>query len=134
MPLDSSGGPYGGGGRQPSVNVLGSRLAPCSAGPVTGFYRTGCCDTGEDDRGSHTVCAIMTAAFLKFSQACGNDLSTPRPEFGFPGLRPGDRWCLCAPRWQQALDAGQAPSVVLEATHQGALAYCRLEDLKAHAA
>lgn len=129
MPLDATGGAR----RQPSVNVLGGVLAPCSADPVTGFYRTGCCDTGPDDLGSHTVCAVMTAEFLEFSRARGNDLSTPRPEFGFPGLRPGDRWCLCAPRWQEALEAGRAPGVVLEATHQGALASCALADLKRHA-
>jgi len=134
MPLDATGGPYGGGGRAAAVNVLGTRLAPCSSAPVTGFYRNGCCDTGVDDRGSHTVCAVMTAEFLQFSREAGNDLSTPRPEFDFPGLRPGDRWCLCAPRWAEALAAGKAPLVVLEATHQGALAYCRLEDLRAHAA
>ena len=133
MPLDSTGGPYGGGGRLPSLNVLGGRLEPCSAAPVTGFYRNGCCDTGQDDRGSHTVCAVMTETFLRFSRACGNDLSTPRPEYDFAGLRPGDRWCLCAPRWQEAFAAGQAPQVVLAATHQGALAYCWIEDLRAHA-
>jgi uncharacterized protein (DUF2237 family) len=130
MPLDATGG----SSRQPFINVLGGVLAPCSADPVTGFYRNGCCDTGPGDAGSHTVCAVMTAAFLAFSKAAGNDLSTPRPEFEFRGLRPGDRWCLCAPRWQEAFLAGHAPEVVLEATHQGALAYCRLEDLKSHAA
>ena len=129
MPLDATGGSR----RQPAVNVLGGVLVPCSADPVTGFFRNGCCDTGPGDIGSHTVCAVMTAAFLDFSQAAGNDLSTPHPEFGFSGLKPGDRWCLCAPRWQQALEAGQAPSVILEATHRGALDYCRLEDLKRHA-
>jgi uncharacterized protein (DUF2237 family) len=131
MPLDATGG---GSGREPSINVLGGRLAPCSADPVTGFFRNGCCDTGPGDVGSHTVCAVMTASFLAFSRAMGNDLSTPRPEFDFRGLRPGDRWCLCAPRWQQAFAAGRAPQVVLEATHRGALDYCRLDDLKAHAA
>lgn len=130
MPLDSTGGSR----RLPSVNVLGGRLVPCSADPITGFYRTGCCDTGPGDFGSHTVCAVMTEEFLAFSRACGNDLSTPRPEFDFPGLKPGDHWCLCAPRWQQALVAGHAPKVVLEATHQGALEFCALEDLRAHAA
>ncbi len=130
MPLDATGG---GSGREPSINVLGGRLAPCSADPVTGFYRNGCCDTGAGDAGSHTVCAVMTAEFLAFSRAVGNDLSTPRPEFDFRGLRPGDRWCLCAPRWQQAFAAGHAPMVVLEATHRGALDCCRLDDLKAHA-
>jgi uncharacterized protein (DUF2237 family) len=130
MPLDSTGGSR----RQPSINVLGGLLAPCSADPVTGFYRTGCCDTGPDDAGSHTVCVVVTEAFLRFSRAHGNDLSTPRPEFSFPGLKPGDRWCLCAPRWQEALDAGRPPLVVLEATHRGALEYCALADLKQHKA
>ncbi|MEJ0044806.1 MAG: DUF2237 domain-containing protein [Rhodospirillales bacterium] len=130
MPLDSTGGSH----RQPSVNVLGGLLAPCSSDPVTGFYRTGCCDTGPDDVGSHTVCVVVTAGFLRFSRGQGNDLSTPRPEFGFSGLKPGDRWCLCAPRWQQALEAGEAPMVVLEATHRGALDYCALADLRRHAA
>jgi uncharacterized protein (DUF2237 family) len=130
MPLDSSGGGRRGG---PARNVLGTTLEICSLTPRTGFYRNGCCNTGPDDFGSHTVCAEMTEAFLQFSKAAGNDLSTPRPEFDFPGLRPGDRWCLCAPRWQEALEAGKAPRVVLRATEQGALAYCDLEDLKRHA-
>jgi uncharacterized protein (DUF2237 family) len=129
MPLDSTGGSR----RQPSVNVLGGVLAPCSADPITGYFRTGCCDTGPGDYGSHTVCVVMTDEFLSFSRATGNDLSTPRPEFDFRGLRAGDRWCLCAPRWQQAFQAGRAPQVVLEATHRGALEYCTLEDLLAHA-
>ena len=129
MPLDATGGSR----RQPAVNVLGGVLVPCSADPVTGFFRNGCCDTAPDDLGSHTVCAVMTAGFLEFSKDAGNDLSTPHPEFGFAGLKPGDRWCLCAPRWQQALAAGQAPNLILEATHRGALEYCRLEDLKRHA-
>jgi uncharacterized protein (DUF2237 family) len=97
---------------------------------MTGFFRDGCCNTGREDIGSHTVCVVMTAAFLEFSKARGNDLSTPMPEFGFPGLKPDDRWCLCAPRWQEALEAGQAPRVVLRATHEGALSYCSLADLK----
>ncbi len=101
--------------------------------PLTGFYRNGCCDTGREDLGSHTVCAVMTDAFLEFSKSRGNDLSTPVPEYGFPGLQPGDRWCLCAPRWQEAFQAGKAPKVVLRATHQGALDYCALSDLKRHA-
>jgi len=100
---------------------------------VTGFFRNGCCDTSAEDVGSHTVCAVMTDAFLQFSKAQGNDLSTPLPDFGFPGLKAGDRWCLCAPRWQEAFEAGQAPRVVLRATHQGTLEYCALEDLKRHA-
>jgi len=97
---------------------------------MTGFYRDGCCNTGEEDAGSHTVCVIMTEAFLEFSSSRGNDLSTPIPEFGFAGLKAGDRWCLCAPRWQEALEAGQAPRVVLRATHEAALTYCSLGDLK----
>ena len=97
---------------------------------MTGFFRNGCCETSPQDVGSHTVCAVMTAAFLAFSKARGNDLSTPRPEFGFAGLKPGDRWCLCAPRWQEALEAGSAPQVVLKSTEEGALRWCALEDLK----
>ena len=130
MPLDSTGGDFG---REPSINVLGGPLEPCSADPVTGFYRNGCCDTGNGDTGSHTVCVVLTAEFLAYSRAVGNDLSTPRPEFDFGGLREGDRWCLCAPRWQQAFADGRAPRVVLEATHRGALDYCRIEDLRAFA-
>lgn len=103
------------------INVLGGPLLPCSADPVTGFWRDGCCNTGPADRGSHTVCAVMTEGFLAFSKAAGNDLSTPRPEFGFPGLKPSDRWCLCAARWAQADAAGQAPPVILAATHRRAL-------------
>jgi uncharacterized protein (DUF2237 family) len=129
MPLDASGGLPG-----PARNVLGGKLLLCSADPLTGFTRSGCCDTGPEDAGSHTVCAVMNAAFLAFSKARGNDLSTPRPEYGFPGLRPGDRWCLCAPRWQEAFLAGKAPDVVLEATHIAALMSCDLEDLRRHAA
>ncbi len=126
---DGSGIP----GRRPSRNVLGETLANCNERPLTGFFRDGCCNTGPEDSGSHTVCAVMTANFLAFSKRSGNDLSTPMPEYGFPGLQPDDRWCLCAPRWQQAFEAGKAPRVVLAATHEGALDYCRLEDLKAHA-
>jgi len=139
MPLDMTGGRRGrggggeGGGPEPSVNVLGGKLENCSIKPMTGFYRNGCCDTGREDMGSHTVCAVMTAEFLSFSKKAGNDLSTPMPAYGFPGLVPGDRWCLCAPRWQEALDAGSAPRVVLRATHKGALDHCRLEDLKKYA-
>jgi uncharacterized protein (DUF2237 family) len=120
----------GGGGRGAPRNVLGDRLEICSISPMTGFFRDGCCDTGPEDFGSHTVCVVMTAAFLEFSKSRGNDLSTPIPEFGFPGLKPGDRWCLCAPRWQEALEAGQAPRVVLRATHEAALSDCALADLK----
>lgn len=114
-------------------NVLGGPLQSCSLDPMTGFYRTGCCETGPDDFGSHTVCVRVTNEFLAFSRAAGNDLSTPMPEHGFPGLKEGDRWCLCAPRWREALDAGHAPGVVLDATHAGALQYCKLDDLVAHA-
>jgi len=111
-------------------NVLGERLEICSIKPMTGFYRDGCCNTGREDIGSHTVCAVMTSAFLEFSKLRGNDLSTPLPEFGFPGLKPGDRWCLCAARWQEAFEGNQAPRVVLRATHEGALVHCALSDLK----
>ncbi len=120
----------GGGRRGTARNVLGEKLELCSISPMTGFYRDGCCETGEEDIGSHTVCVVLTAEFLAFSKLRGNDLSTPIPEFGFPGLQPGDRWCLCAPRWQEALEAGQAPRVVLRATHEGALDHCALADLK----
>ena len=122
-----------GPGPRPSRNVFGEPLAACSMAPLTGFFRNGCCDTSSQDMGSHTVCVVMTDGFLAFSKARGNDLSTPMPEFGFAGLKPGDRWCLCAPRWQEAFEAGQAPKVVLRATHQGALDYCALADLKRHA-
>jgi len=115
-------------------NVLGGELQPCSLDPLTGFYRNGCCETGPEDTGQHTVCAIMTETFLAFSMSVGNDLSTPRPEFDFPGLNPGDRWCLCAPRWKDALDAGAAPRVVLAATHEEVLAIVPLGVLKDHAA
>jgi uncharacterized protein (DUF2237 family) len=115
------------------TNVLGGRLEPCSVEPRTGFYRDGCCNTGPEDLGLHVVCARMTAKFLAYSKAQGNDLSTPHPDLGFPGLKPGDRWCLCAGRWREALDAGVAPPVVLSATHEEALAVVPLEDLKRHA-
>jgi uncharacterized protein len=114
--------------------VLGGRLESCSMTPVTGFFRNGCCNTGPEDYGSHTVCAVMTAEFLAYSAAQGNDLSTPRPAFGFPGLQSGDRWCLCAPRWQEAYLAGRAPLVVLAATEASALQYCSIEALQHHAA
>ena len=120
-------------GRHPSRNVFGDPLQACSLSPMTGFFRNGCCETSPEDVGSHTVCAVMTAEFLAFSKAQGNDLSTPVPEFGFAGLKPGDRWCLCAPRWQEALAANRAPRVVLRATHEGALEFCALPDLKRHA-
>jgi uncharacterized protein (DUF2237 family) len=118
---------------QDSKNVLGGLLRSCSNDPTTGFYRTGCCETGPRDRGRHVVCAEMTDDFLHFTKAQGNDLSTPRPEWNFPGLEPGDRWCLCAARWQEALEAGVAPPVVLSATHEKALEILDLADLKAHA-
>ena len=114
-------------------NVLGTELVSCSLDPVTGFYRNGCCETGPEDVGQHTVCAVMSQAFLKFSMNVGNDLATPRPEYGFEGLRPGDRWCLCAPRWKEAYDAGAAPQIVLEATHEEVLAIAPLTVLKAFA-
>lgn len=114
-------------------NVFGEPLASCSLSPLTGFFRDGCCNTSPQDAGSHTVCAIMTDEFLAYSKAAGNDLSTPIPAFGFPGLREGDRWCLCAARWQQAFEAGSAPKVALSATHERALEIVDLQDLKRHA-
>ena len=124
--------------REPDLNVVGGALQPCSladsAAPVTGFYRDGCCATGPEDVGSHTVCSVMTAEFLEFSRAAGNDLSTPRPEWGFPGLAPGDRWCVCAERWLEAYDAGLAAAVVLGATHVRALEVVSIDALIAHAA
>ena len=114
-------------------NVYGEPLEVCSIDPLTGFYRDGYTTTGPEDLGSHTVCAVMTAEFLEFSRSRGNDLSTPRPEFGFPGLKPGDRWCLCAARWQEAFEAGCAPKVSLKATHRRALQVVTLADLKIHA-
>jgi len=132
MPRDSGGGRRGGGGRQ-AKNVLGSPLENCSTRPMTGFFRNGCCDTGPMDAGSHTVCVVMTDEFLAFSKARGNDLSTPMPQYGFAGLKPGDRWCLCAERWKEALDAGSAPQVVLEATHAVTLHIVPLEELKKYA-
>ncbi len=119
--------------REPDVNVVGGELLPCSTDPMTGFYREGCCSTGEEDLGSHTVCVVLTAEFLEFSQAAGNDLSTPRPEWGFDGLQPGDRWCLCASRWREAHEAGCAPEVVLGATHARALEIIPIEALTARA-
>jgi uncharacterized protein (DUF2237 family) len=120
--------------REPDLNVVGGDLLPCSTDPLTGFYREGCCSTGPEDLGSHTVCVVTTAEFLEFSRAAGNDLSTPRPEWGFPGLRPGDRWCLCAERWLEAHRAGCAPAVVLGATHARALDVVPIEALTAYAA
>lgn len=120
--------------RDEDVNVVGGELLPCSGEPLTGFFRDGCCSTGDEDIGSHTVCAVMTAEFLAFSKAAGNDLSTPMPQYGFDGLQPGDRWCLCAARWLEAYEAGQAPEVVLGATHVRALEIVPIEALTSHAA
>ncbi|MBU6293186.1 MAG: DUF2237 family protein [Planctomycetes bacterium] len=116
-----------------ATNVLGGPLQSCCMDPVTGFYRNGRCDTGPGDHGLHVVCALMTDDFLRFSKSRGNDLSTPVPQWGFPGLKEGDRWCLCATRWKEALDAGMAPKVVLEATHISMLEFATLEELQAHA-
>ena len=135
MPFDETGGlPGRRPSRPPGRNVLGGPIGICSNDPITGFFRNGCCETSAEDIGSHTVCAVMTVEFLTFSKKQGNDLSTPRPEFDFPGLKAGDRWCLCASRWKDALDAGMAPPVVLESTHEAALEFLDLEDLRAHAA
>jgi uncharacterized protein (DUF2237 family) len=119
--------------RDEDVNVVGGELLPCGTDPVTGFYRDGCCSTGPEDVGSHSVCAVMTDEFLVFSRAAGNDLSTPRPDWGFPGLRAGDRWCVCAARWLEAHEAGVAPPVVLGATHRRALEVVPIEALTAAA-
>ncbi len=115
------------------TNVLGHELKPCCQDPMTGFYRDGFCRTGAGDVGLHTVCAQVTGDFLEFSRRMGNDLSTPRPEWDFPGLRPGDRWCLCVNRWREALEAGKAPPVLLESTHESALEFVDLEVLQRHA-
>ena len=114
-------------------NVLGGELQSCSTNPHTGFYRDGCCNTGPDDAGVHTVCAVMTTEFLEFSKARGNDLSTPVPMYQFPGLKPGDRWCLCADRWKEALHASLAPAVILTATHEATLRHVTLEELEIYA-
>ena len=119
--------------KEPSVNVMGETLEPCSTKPLTGFFRNGCCDTGPDDRGKHTVCAVMTAEFLAMSKYLGNDLSTPHPEYGFAGLKPGDRWCLCASRFLQAHEEGAAPQVNLAATHIRTLDVVPLAILQANA-
>ena len=116
-----------------ACNVFGEPLAECGCSPMTGFYRDGCCNTGPQDAGSHGVCAQLTKEFLHYTKTRGNDLSTPVPEYGFPGLKPGDRWCLCASRWREALVDGVAPPVVLTATHQKALEYVTIDDLKRHA-
>ncbi len=115
------------------INVLGDELQSCSRDPLTGYYRTGCCENHGDDPGLHVVCVVLTDEFLEFSKAAGNDLSTPMPQHGFAGLKPGDQWCLCASRWQEALDAGAAPQVRLASTHVSALEYSSLADLRAHA-
>ena len=119
--------------RDQDVNVVGGALQPCSTAPLTGFFRDGCCATGPEDAGSHTVCAVMTETFLEFSRLAGNDLSTPRPEWGFAGLEPGDHWCVCASRWLEAHDAGCAPPVILGATHARALEVVPIELLNARA-
>lgn len=116
--------------QEESINVLGEPLETCGNDPVTGFFRDGCCNTSSEDVGSHTVCVVATDEFLAFSRSQGNDLSTRRPEFGFPGLKAGDGWCLCAARWREALEAGCPPRVRLKATHRAALEVCDLEDLK----
>jgi uncharacterized protein (DUF2237 family) len=113
-----------------SLNIFGEPLKECSNSPMTGFFRNGCCDTSNEDYGSHTVCILATKKFLDYSASVGNDLSTPMPTAGFAGLNPGDQWCLCAPRWQEALEADSAPKVVLTSTHIGALNYINIEDLK----
>lgn len=114
-------------------NVLGEALEVCCTSPMTGFYRDGTCNTGGGDFGAHVVCAQVNEEFLAFTKSCGNDLSTPVPAFNFPGLKPGDRWCLCASRWKEAMDAGKAPPVVLASTHAAALEYVSLDELKQHA-
>jgi uncharacterized protein (DUF2237 family) len=124
----------GNGHRPKPKNVLNGELKCCCMKPLTGFYRDGFCKTGADDRGSHTICVRVTDEFLAFSKSRGNDLSTPRPEFQFPGLKDGDKWCLVAVRWQEALEAGAAPEVILEATHEAALQYVSLEDLRKYQA
>ena len=122
-----------GEGTKKPRNVLGGPLEPCSFDPTTGFFRDGHCHTCAEDHGSHTVCAVMTAEFLAFSQSRGNDLTTPMPQYEFPGLKPGDQWCLCAGRWLEAYEAGKAPKVNLEATNEAALAIVPLEALQEHA-
>ena len=119
--------------QEASLNVYGERLKPCAFDPMTGFYRDGCCNTGPEDRGRHVICVRITAEFLAFSKSRGNDLSTPNPQWGFPGLKPGDRWCLCAARWAEAYAAGAAPKVNLAATHEATLAIVPLEQLQTHA-
>ena len=117
----------------PSLNVFGEALIPCSTDPMTGFFRDGCCNTSDQDFGSHTVCVVLTDDFLEFSKSKGNDLSTPMPAYGFPGLKGGERWCLCARRWLEAYQAGKAPKVILRATHQRALEVIEMDVLRAFA-
>lgn len=133
MPDASGSGPWRPQRPRPARNVFGEPLAECCSKPLTGFYRTGSCETGPDDVGVHTVCAQVDADFLAFSKAAGNDLSTPAPAFGFDGLQPGDCWCLCAARWREAFEAGKAPRVRLAATHQATLDIVPFETLKKHA-
>jgi uncharacterized protein (DUF2237 family) len=113
-------------------NILGGELQPCSMDPLTGFFRDGCCNTGSGDVGVHTVCVVVSEDFLEFSRSRGNDLTTPQPQLGFPGLKAGDLWCLCAARWQEALEAGHAPHVVLESTHMASLEWVTMDSLCAH--
>ncbi|MDB4224077.1 DUF2237 domain-containing protein [Granulosicoccus sp.] len=120
--------------KEPSKNILGEELVPCGMDPITGFYRDGCCDTGSQDAGSHTVCVEVSDEFLSYTASVGNDLSTPMPNFGFPGLKAGDRWCLCASRWLQALEAGYAPRVYVKSTHEAALRIIPMEKLTSMAA
>ncbi len=129
----TNGNGNGNGVKPKPKNVLGSELKCCCMKPLTGFYRDGYCKTGVDDTGRHTVCVYATEEFLEFTRSVGNDLSTPMPQYNFPGVKPGDKWCLCVLRWREALDAGCAPQVVLEATHEHSLQYVRLDDLKKHA-
>ena len=124
----------GNGHRPKPKNVLGTELKSCSMDPMTGFYRDGCCNTGPDDQGRHTVCIVATDEFLAFSRSAGNDLSTPMPQYGFPGVKDGDKWCLCVTRWQEALEAGMAPRVDLEATHESALEIVSLDNLRQYSA
>lgn len=119
--------------KEPDTNVFGEPLLTCSTDPITGFYRDGCCSTGVSDRGTHTVCAMVTDEFLQFSLSRGNDLITPRPEYRFPGLKAGDKWCLCALRWKEALQAGVAPKLILEASHERTIDYVDLETLVKYA-
>jgi uncharacterized protein (DUF2237 family) len=117
-----------------ALNVLGTELKSCSMEPVTGYFRDGCCHASAEDRGMHTLCAVMTEDFLAFTRLRGNDLPTPRPEFGFPGIKPGDRWCLCVARWKEAWEGGSAPPVVMEATHASVLEFLDMDCLQTHAA